>query len=74
MRDFFGQMVNRPPWQKVSRTPMVRAGVGVQFLTFIPLMYNYARLGSFMKWFETPQFLKNEESVDNKNILMKHKP
>ena len=37
-------------------------------------MYNYARLGSFMKWFETPQFLKNEESVDNKNILMKHKP
>ena len=23
LRDFFGQMVYRPPWQKISRTPMV---------------------------------------------------
>ena len=22
LRDFFGQMVYRPPWQKISRTPM----------------------------------------------------
>ena len=27
-----------------------------------------------MKWFGTPQFLKTEESVHNKSILMKHKP
>ena len=27
-----------------------------------------------MKWFGTPQFLKNEESVHDKSILMKHKP
>ena len=24
LRDFFGQMVYRPPWQKISRTPMLR--------------------------------------------------
>ena len=24
LRDFFGQMVYRPPWQKISRTPMVQ--------------------------------------------------
>ena len=23
LRDFFGQMVYRPPWQKISRTPML---------------------------------------------------
>ena len=22
LREFFGQMVYRPPWQKISRTPM----------------------------------------------------
>ena len=22
MRDFFGQMVYRPPWKKIARTPM----------------------------------------------------
>ena len=22
LREFFGQMVHRPPWQKISRTPM----------------------------------------------------
>ena len=27
-----------------------------------------------MEWFGTPQFLKNEESVHNKSILMKRKP
>ena len=27
------------------------------------------KLGSFMKWFGAPQFLKNEESVHNKSIL-----
>ena len=25
LRDFFGQMVYRPPWQKISRTPMLLA-------------------------------------------------
>ena len=24
LRDFFGQMVYRPPWQKISRTPMFK--------------------------------------------------
>ena len=24
LRDFFGQMVYRPPWQKISRTPMLK--------------------------------------------------
>ena len=23
LRDFFGQMIYRPPWQKISRTPMI---------------------------------------------------
>ena len=23
LREFFGQMVYRPPWQKIARTPMV---------------------------------------------------
>ena len=27
-----------------------------------------------MKWFGTPQFLKNDESFHNKSILMKYKP
>ena len=22
LQDFFGQMVHRPPWQKIARTPM----------------------------------------------------
>ena len=22
LREFFGQMVHRPPWQKIARTPM----------------------------------------------------
>ena len=25
LRDFFGQMVYRPPWQKISRTPMIQS-------------------------------------------------
>ena len=24
LREFFGQMVHRPPWQKIARTPMLR--------------------------------------------------
>ena len=24
LREFFGQMVHRPPWQKTARTPMAR--------------------------------------------------
>ena len=24
LREFFGQMVNRPPWQKLARTPMLQ--------------------------------------------------
>ena len=24
LRDFFGRMVYRPPWQKISRTPMLK--------------------------------------------------
>ena len=27
LRDFFGQMVYRPPWQKISRTPMFSSGL-----------------------------------------------
>ena len=27
LRDFFGQMVYRPPWQKISRTPMIAPDV-----------------------------------------------
>ena len=23
LREFFGQMVHRPPWQKIARTPML---------------------------------------------------
>ena len=23
LREFFGQMVHRPPWQKIARTPMI---------------------------------------------------
>ena len=38
LRDFFGQMVYRPPWQKISRTPMM-----TQF-TIILLNYPKSRL------------------------------
>ena len=44
LRDFFGQMVYRPPWQKISRTPMLKyerfvqvSGLcGPQFLSYLP--------------------------------------
>ena len=29
LRDVFGQMVYRPPWQKISRTPMIASHADV---------------------------------------------
>ena len=41
LRDFFGQMVYRPPWQKIPRTPMffiviilASSGISIVVLTF----------------------------------------
>ena len=28
LQEFFGQMVYRPPWQKIARTPMLIRGCG----------------------------------------------
>ena len=33
LKKFFGQMVYRPPWQKITRTPMTLVGVLVIFFT-----------------------------------------
>ena len=27
LQEFFGQMVYRPPWQKIARTPMAACGI-----------------------------------------------
>ena len=35
LREFFGQMVWRPPWQKISRTPMVGPYVVLSFLLLL---------------------------------------
>ena len=39
--DFFGQMVYRPPWQKISRTPMsVLVGLRQkQIVQFVPVLF-----------------------------------
>ena len=29
LREFFGQMVHRPPWQKIARTPMGKSTVRI---------------------------------------------
>ena len=38
LREFFGQMVYRPPWQKIARTPMNTIGIGlsIHFISLNP--------------------------------------
>ena len=45
LREFFGQMVYRPPWQKVARTPMVliRWFVSKALHSFIRILTQTAR-------------------------------
>ena len=46
LRDVFGQMVYRPPWEKISRTPMMicnALGVGfaLSFGVLLPVLMDY---------------------------------
>ena len=47
LREFFGQMVHRPPWQKIARTPMTDSS-RMQDLCHIyePGMYPYLPVSS----------------------------
>ena len=42
LQEFFGQMVYRPPWPKIARTPMI--------IIFIPFFFSFFFLRSYNKW------------------------
>ena len=44
LRDFFGQMVNRPPWQKISRTPMFMSSLISLIWLFTPSLRSFTSL------------------------------
>ena len=51
LRDFFGQMVYRPPWQKISRTPMLTTELKTAAVRPVERAV-YPKLTEFLKKFD----------------------
>ena len=56
-RDFFGEMVYRPPWQKISRTPMLLATVDY-----------VSHESELLTRFHSGQILHNQHEISNVKV------
>ena len=74
LREFFGQMVYRPPWQKISRTPMIVLQFAVDLTSAfgfnIPQPMNTSCVWLQKSWFVIKSYSCNNRTLDtlpNKN-------
>ena len=61
LRDFFGQMVYRPPWQKISRTPMVITLLFFAMFLGISSAIFFAKCVKFSAIFSSTTYTKTAE-------------